>query len=159
MITPAVYAGSFDPVTNGHIDIALRARDIFGVVILLVIPNASKQPLLTQEERVSLIAEALKGESGVRVEKAEGLLVDYLRRNNLHILIRGLRGVSDLDHEMMNAYYNKTFFPQVETIFLSCRPEYTFLSSSAIREALQYGADVSGLVPGCVLRALEAKKR
>ena len=154
-IIPAVYAGSFDPVTNGHIDIALRARDIFGEVILLVIPNASKQPLFTQEERVNLIAEALKGESGVRVEKAEGLLVDYLRKNNLHILIRGLRGASDLDHE-----YNKMFFSQAETVFLPCRSDLSFLSSSAVRAAaLKYGADVSGMVPSCVLSALEAKKK
>ena len=92
------------------------------------------------------------------MEKADGLLVDYLKKNNLHILVRGLRGSADLEPELTNAYYNKQFYPKVETVFMPTRPEYAFLSSSAVREAAGYGADVSGLVPVCVAKALQKIK-
>lgn len=159
MLTPAVYAGSFDPVTNGHIDIIRRARNVFGAVIVLVMPNACKRPLFTAQERVELLGQALQGEENVRVEAAEGLLADYLKKNGLNVLVRGLRGEGDLEHELINAYYNKQFYAPAETVFLPGRPEYAFLSSSSVREAFSYGADVSGLVPPCVAEALRRKKR
>ena len=159
MLTPAVYAGSFDPVTNGHIDIIRRARNVFGAVIVLVMPNACKRPLFTAQERVELLGQVLQGEENVRVEAAEGLLADYLKKNGLNVLVRGLRGEGDLERELINAYYNKQFYAPAETVFLPGRPEYAFLSSSSVREAFSYGADVSGLVPPCVAEALRRKKR
>ena len=159
MLTPAVYAGSFDPVTNGHMDIIRRARDVFGAVIVLVMPNACKRPLFTAQERVELLRQALQGEENVRVESAEGLLTDYLKKNGLKVLVRGLRGGGDLEHELANAFYNKQFYASAETVFLPGRPEYAFLSSSAVREAFSYGADVSALVPPGVAKALQRKKR
>lgn len=154
---PAVYAGSFDPVTNGHMDVARRARDVFGSVVVLLIGNGCKRPLFDEAERLALLQEAFKGERGIRVEHAQGLLTDYLKANSLRVLVRGLRGAPDLEHELLNAHYNKLFYSQAETVFLPARAEYGFLSSSAVREAVRYGADVSPLVPACVARALKAK--
>lgn len=154
----AVYAGSFDPVTNGHVNVARRAREVFGQVVVLLIQNGRKKPLFSQEERLELLRQTFAGEDGIRVEKAEGLLVDYMQKHNLHILVRGLRGPADLEPELANAYYNKQFYPKVETVFLPTRAEYAFLSSSAVREAAGYGADVSSLVPVCVAKALQKIK-
>lgn len=159
MNRPAVYAGSFDPVTNGHLDIIRRARAIFGEVIVLVMPNANKQPMFRETERVALLREALRAEEGVRIEKAHGLLTDYLKKNDLRVLVRGLRGSADIEAEFVNAHYNKMFYPRVETVFLPCRPEYAFLSSSAVREAFSYGADIGEMVPPCVKTALKKKKK
>ncbi len=156
---PVVYAGSFDPVTLGHLDIARRARDVFGQVIVLLMPNVNKRPLFTQQERLELLREALQGESGITVDRADGLLTDYLKKHRLSVLVRGVRGAADVDHEFLNAHYNKLFLPPVETVFFPCRAEYAFLSSSAVREAFSYGADVSALVPPCVVQALAHKAK
>ncbi len=154
---PVVYAGSFDPVTYGHMDIARRARDVFGSVIVLLIANGTKRPLLDENERFLLLQQAFKDEPGIRVERAGGLLADYLKTHGLRVLVRGVRGPADVAHEMLNAHYNKKFYPRTETVFLPCRAEYTFLSSSAVREAVGYGADISDLVPPCVAEALTKK--
>ncbi len=156
---PVVYAGSFDPVTNGHADIARRARDVFGSVIVLLIANANKHPLFSEDERFLLLQQTFKDEPGIRVERAGGLLTDFLKKHGLRVLVRGVRGPSDVAHEMLNAHYNKKFYPLVETVFLPGRAEYAFLSSSAVREAVGYGADVSDLVPPCVAQALAQKTR
>ncbi len=152
-----VFAGSFDPVTLGHVDIVRRARDVFGAVRVLLIANSNKRPIFTEEERLSLLKETFKDEPHVQVECAEGLLTDYLKKNNLRVVVRGLRGMGDVEHEMTNAHYNKLFYPEMETLWFSPRPEYSFLSSSAVREAAGYGGDVSSLVPACVARALKEK--
>ena len=123
----------------------------------LVIPNGNKQPLFSPAERVVLLKETFKDEPLIRVEQAEGLLADYLKKNNLHILVRGVRGAADMEHELTNAYYNKLFCPGAETVFFPARPEYAFLSSSAVREAAGYGGDISSLVPPCVASALKDK--
>lgn len=157
MTIAAVYAGTFDPVTLGHADIARRAARAFGALVVLVIPNGNKQPLFSPAERVALLKETFKDEPLIRVEQAEGLLADYLKKNNLHILVRGVRGAADMEHELTNAYYNKLFCPGAETVFLPTRPEYAFLSSSAVREAAGYGGDISSLVPECVASALKDK--
>lgn len=154
----AVYAGSFDPVTNGHVNVARRAREVFGQVVVLLIQNGRKKPLFSQEERLELLRQTFAGEDGIQVEKAEGLLVDYLKKHHLRVLVRGLRGAADLAPELTNAYYNNQFYPEAETVFLPARPEYAFLSSSAVREAAGYGADVSSLVPACVAKALQKIK-
>ena len=151
---PAVYAGSFDPVTNGHVDIARRARDLFGSVIILLIANGNKHPLLSEDERFSLLQQTFKDEPGIRVERAGGLVTDYLKKHGLRVLVRGVRGPEDVAHERLNAHYNKKFYPLAETVFLPCRAEYAFLSSSAVREAAGYGADISDLVPPPVAQAL-----
>ena len=144
---PAVYAGSFDPVTNGHVDIARRARDLFGSVIILLIANGNKHPLLSEDERLLLLQQTFKDEPGIRVERAGGLVTDYLKKHGLRVLVRGVRGPEDV-------HYNKKFYPLAETVFLPCRAEYAFLSSSAVREAAGYGADISDLVPPPVAQAL-----
>ncbi len=157
-IQKAIYTGSFDPITNGHLDIIRRARDIFGTLTVLLIPNGGKNPLFTLEERRALVAEVLADEPGVSVEMASGgLLADYLKEHGFTVIVRGLRGVEDVGHEFTNAYYNRAFCPEAETIFLPPRPEWTYVSSSAVREAARYGADVSRWVAPCVARALAGK--
>lgn len=156
----AVYPGTFDPVTKGHLDIALRARDIFGSVVVLLIPNGNKKTLFTQAERFALLQEAFRGEPGIRVEQADGgLLSDYLKKNHLRLVVRGLRGASDVEYEFINAHYNKLFNPEIETVFLPGKPENAFLSSSAVREAFLYGADIISLVPPCVAEAINKKRK
>lgn len=156
----AIYTGSFDPVTNGHLDIIRRARDVFGALTVLVIPNGAKEPLFSPDERRGLLEEALAGEPGITVCAAEGgLLADYLRAHGYTVIVRGLRDGRDVPHEFTNAYYNRAFFPQAETVFLPARPEWMHVSSSAVREAVRYGADVSRWVPPCAVRALEQKLR
>lgn len=154
----AIYTGSFDPITNGHLDIIRRARDVFGTLTVLVIPNGAKKPLFSLEERRALAAEALALEPGVTVAAARGgLLADYLKQNGFSVIVRGLRGTQDVEHEFTNAYYNHAFCPEAETLFFPARAEWTHISSSAVREAARYGADVSRWVPGCVARALAEK--
>lgn len=156
----AIYTGSFDPVTNGHLDIIRRARDVFGTLTVLVIPNGAKNPLFSLEERRALAAEALAGEAGISVEAAQGgLLADYLKEHGFNVIVRGLRGAQDVEHEFTNAYYNHAFYPEAETVFFPARTEWTYVSSSSVREAARYGADVSGWVPPCVARALAGKCR
>ncbi len=154
----AIYTGSFDPITNGHLDIIRRARDIFGALTVLIIPNGVKEPLFSLEERRLLAEEALSAEPGISVCVASGgLLADYLKEYGFNVIVRGLRGAQDISHEFTNAYYNHAFCPSAETVFLPARPEWEYVSSSAVREAVRYGADVCRWVPPCVARALAAK--
>ena len=152
---PVVFSGSFDPVTNGHIDLIKRARAVFGAVVVVVFYNAQKKGMFTREERVALLKEALAGEENISVDSAEGLLADYMRAHGYTTVVRGLRSAHDWNHERTNAYYNKKFNPAVETIFLPAHEKYQFISSSAVKEAAQYGADVADLVPPCVWDALK----
>ena len=152
---PVVFSGSFDPVTNGHIDLIKRARAIFGAVVVVVFDNATKKGMFTPQERVALLKEALDGEENVQVDYATGLLADYMRRHHYTTVVRGLRSAHDWSHERTNAYYNKKFNSAVETVFLPADEKYQYVSSSAIKEAVKYGADVSDIVPLCVWRALK----
>ena len=154
---PVVFAGSFDPVTNGHLDIIKRARAIFGEVVVVVAENKEKHPLFTMQERVCLLKEVLKKEKNISVDYTKGLLVNYLKKKGLKTLVRGIRGGQDVAAEMTNARYNKHFYPQAETIFLPCSPEVSFISSSAVKQAFLYGADISALVPKQVVEALKQK--
>jgi len=158
MNKPAVFAGSFDPVTNGHKDLILRTRDIFGSVIVLLIPNAQKKTLFSVEERLSLLNQLFAQEQGIRIDCAEGLLADYLRKNDLTVLVRGLRNADDFSYEMGLQAYNKLFYPPAQTVFLPSRREDLYISSSSVKEAFFYGGDVSSLVPPCVVEALTRKK-
>ena len=153
---PVVFSGSFDPVTNGHIDLIKRARQIFGAVRVVVFHNAAKQPRFSVEERVSFLQTALQGEENITVDSFNGLLTDYMKQNGLTTVLRGLRSAHDWNHERTNAYFNKQFYPELETIFLPADEKHLFISSSAVKEAAKHGADISGFVPACVAKALQA---
>ena len=147
---PVVFSGSFDPVTNGHLDLIKRARAIFGAVVVVVFHNKSKQALFSVQERVAFLKEALKGEENIAVDSAQGLLVDYMKQHGYTTVVRGLRSAHDWNHERTNAYFNKVFDPQLETVFLPASETHQFISSSAIKEAVAHGADISPWVPPCV---------
>ena len=153
----AVYAGSFDPVTHGHLDIITRAARLFGGLTVLVMKNETKTPLFSAQERVDFLMRAVKDIPGVTVETAEGLLADYARKNNVQILVRGLRGTADIEPEFAAAYFNKKFYPGAETIFLPTQENLQYISSSCVKEAVKAGADVSGFVLPFVAKALQEK--
>ncbi len=148
-----VCPGSFDPVTNGHLDIITRAALIHDEVIVAVFPNLSKNALFTVDERLELLREVTGKITNVRVQKFDGLIVDFCRANDISAIVKGLRAVSDFDYEMQMAQmnYNQA---GVETLFMTTNPLYAFLSSSLVKDFAKYEGDVSGLVPGLVLDAL-----
>ena len=154
----AIYPGSFDPVTNGHLDVIERAAKLFDEVIVAVAVNSQKQPQFTTEERLELLREttAAHGEK-VRLVRLEGLLVDYARSVGAGAIIRGLRAVSDFEFEFQMALMNRKLEAEVETIFLMPKEEYTYLSSRIIKEIARLGGDVSSFVPLCVSKALQGK--
>ncbi|MDA5107818.1 pantetheine-phosphate adenylyltransferase [Brevibacillus thermoruber] len=156
-MTIAVCPGSFDPVTNGHLDIISRGAKIFDKVIVAVLINAKKQSLFSVEERIELLREATAGLANVEVESFNGLLIDYVRQRQARAVIRGLRAVSDFEYEMQMASINKKLDDHVETLFMMTSHRYSFLSSSIVKELARYGADVSDLVPPVVERALRVK--
>ncbi|MQA93775.1 MAG: pantetheine-phosphate adenylyltransferase [Streptosporangiales bacterium] len=141
-----VCPGSFDPVTNGHLDIISRASRQYDEVVTAVLINVSKKSLFTVDERVEMLTEVTKDYGNVRVEKFHGLLVDFCRDNDIPAIVRGLRAVSDFDYELQIAQMNYRL-SGVETLFMATNPQYSFLSSSLVKEVAQYGGDVSSLVP------------
>lgn len=153
----AIYPGSFDPITNGHLDVAQRATAMFDRVIVAVAENAEKHPLFTSDERAALVRSALRGVRRVVVDQFDGLLVDYARRKKAVAIVRGLRAVSDFEYELQLALMNRKLAPQVETIFLAPKDEYTFVSSRLVKEVARLGGDVSLFVPREVQRALRRK--
>ena len=154
----AIYPGSFDPVTNGHLDVIERAAKLFDEVIVAVAINSQKQPQFTTEERLALLQEttAKHGER-VRLVRLEGLLVDYAKSMGAGAIIRGLRAVSDFEFEFQMALMNRKLEANVETIFLMPKEEYTYLSSRIIKEIARLGGDVTSFVPQCVSKALRGK--
>ena len=153
----AVYPGSFDPVTNGHLDIITRGLAVFDEVIIAILVNPQKHPLFTVEERVALIREAYKGEARVRVDTFSGLLVDYAERVGASVIVRGLRAVSDFEFEFQLALMNRKLNERIETIFMMPKDTYTFLSSRIVKEIARLGGDVSAFVPVHVRRELHRK--
>ncbi len=153
----ALYAGSFDPVTNGHLDIIRRAAKTFGALTVLVMKNEAKTPLLSIEKRVNLLKQVTADIPGVTVETAGGFTADYARENGASVLVRGLRGAEDIEPEMQMARFNKARNPQAETVFFPAREELRAISSSAVKEAARKGADISSLVPPCVVDVLKEK--
>jgi pantetheine-phosphate adenylyltransferase len=151
-----VCPGSFDPVTNGHLDIISRAAQLFDEVVVAVLRNPNKTSLFTAAERVELIAAATKELDNVRVDRFEGLIVDFCRDNDISAIVKGLRAVSDFDYEMQMAQMNYSQ-AGVETLFMTTNPLYAFLSSSLVKEFARYGGDVSGLVPPTVLDQLSRR--
>lgn len=150
----AVYPGSFDPVTNGHLDVIRRAAGIFDKVIVGVGRNVGKAPLFTAEERVSLIKVAVSELQNVEVESFDGMLVAFAKQHGASVLVKGLRAISDFEYEFQMALANRHLDPTVETMFLMTSAEYQFLSSSIVKEMVRVGGDCSPLVPSVVLDAL-----
>ncbi len=153
----AVYPGSFDPVTLGHLDIVKRASGLFDKLIVAVSDNPSKRHAFPAEERRRLIRENLKGLSGVTVDGFSGLLVDFMRARRARVVIRGLRAVSDLEYEFQLASTNRTLYPELETVFMMPDERFTYLSSSMVREVAGLRGDVSRMVPANVSRALRRR--
>lgn len=159
MCQPAIYPGTFDPVTYGHLDIIKRAQDIFSEVIVAVARNSHKKPLFSIEERVDMLKEATKGMKGVTIVDFDGLVVDYARKKKVHVLVRGLRMISDFEYEFQMVLTNMKLAPDIETIFLMPQESYSYLSSRLLKEAASLGADLSHFVPGLVEKALKDKLR
>ncbi len=153
----AVYPGSFDPVTNGHVDILERTSRIFDKIIVAVVHNVYKQPLFTLEERVNLIKENTKHLDNIEVESFCGLLADYLKDKKVNIIIRGLRSFTDYEYESTMSMINKKLLPEADTVFIVADSNYTCISSSGVKEAALLGGDVSSMVPGLVTAALQEK--
>ena len=153
----AIYPGSFDPVTNGHLDVIGRARKLFDEIVVAVAHNDEKQPLFSLEERLGLLNEALNKIDNVQVAQFDGLLVEFAIAQKAHAVIRGLRAVSDFEFEFQMALMNRKLADGVETIFLMPKEEYTYLSSRLVKEIARLGGDVSGFVPRPVAEALARK--
>jgi len=155
----AIYPGSFDPFHLGHLDIVRRALTIFPRVVVAVLENTDKTPLLSAENRVELIRATLRGMAGVEVTSFSGLLVDFMRQTQARVILRGMRAVSDFDYEFQIALMNRRLWALAETVFLTPNEEFTYLSGRIVREIWHLGGDVSGLVPEPVRQALEALRR
>jgi pantetheine-phosphate adenylyltransferase len=155
-VARVVCPGSFDPVTNGHLDVINRAAGLHDEVIVAVLINITKKSLFTVDERVELLREVTKGYGNVRIERFHGLLVDFCAANGVNAIVKGLRAVSDFEYEMQMAQMNYRL-AKVETLFMTTNPLYSFLSSSLVKEIAKYGGDVSGLVPEQVLGPLRAR--
>ena len=153
----AIYPGSFDPVTYGHLDIIKRALKIFDKVIVAVAHNAEKEPLFDVKERVSMLKRSLKGIKRVEVDDFRGLIVDYVRRKKSTVVIRGLRMISDFEYEFQMALTNRKLCKEVETIFMMPSESYSYLSSKLIKEAASLGADLKYFVPSFIEKGLKEK--
>ena len=153
----AIYPGSFDPVTNGHLDVIERARKLFDEVIVAVAHNDEKQALFSLKERLELLGESAGKIDNVRIAKFKGLLVDFAKAQKAGAVIRGLRAVSDFEFEFQMALMNRKLDAAVETIFLMPKEEYTYLSSRIVKEIAHLGGDISSFVPTCVAKALNGK--
>ena len=153
----AVYPGSFDPLTNGHVDIIERGMRLFDKIIVALLVNVEKAPLFTMQERVDILREVFKGQAHVEVDTFDGLLVDYVARRNANVIVRGLRAVSDFETEFQMALMNRRLSPHVETVFMMPAEKYTYISSRLIKEVFSLGGQVNGLVPEIVETRLKEK--
>jgi pantetheine-phosphate adenylyltransferase len=155
----AVCPGTFDPITNGHLDIIRRAGRLFDRVVVAILNNAEKSPLFPVDEREALVREALRDLPGVSVDSFDGLLVDYARSQGAVAIVRGLRAISDFEYELQMAMMNRRLDEVMETVFLMPSEAYSFLSSRLVREVVMLGGKVEGLVPPVVARALDTRLR
>ena len=153
----ALYPGSFDPLTNGHLDILFRSRRLADRVIVAILQNDSKETLFSVEERLEMIREIVGADAGVSVRSFSGLLVDFAAQSGATLLVRGLRAISDYEYELQMALMNRRLAPAIETVFLMAKEEYSYVSSRLVKEVASLGADVSGLVPGPVRHRLEER--
>ena len=159
MSTLAVYPGSFDPLTNGHVDIISRGARLFDRIIVAILVNAKKSPLFTMDERVDITRSVFKTHSNVEVDTFDGLLVDYVERRNAQVIVRGLRAVSDFEFEFQMALMNRRLRPAIETVFMMPAEQYTYISSRLIKEVFTLGGEITGLVPPVVEARLRAKQK
>jgi pantetheine-phosphate adenylyltransferase len=158
----AIYPGSFDPLTNGHVDIIERGARIFDSIVVAILANVEKTPLFSENERIAIIRDVFKNNPHVQVETFNGLLVDYAQRKNAHVIVRGLRAVSDFEYEFQMALMNRHLAPGLETVFMMPAEQYTYISSRLIKEVFTLGGEITGLVPPIVedkLRAKQAAKK
>ena len=157
--TLAVFPGSFDPLTNGHVDIIERGTHLFEKIIVAILVNAEKSPLFSMEERVEIVRETFRGRPNIEVDTFDGLLVDYVERRKAHVIVRGLRALSDFETEFQMALMNRRLSPNVETVFMMPAEQYTYISSRLIKEVFSLGGQVRGLVPEIVVTRLQEKQR
>ena len=148
----AVYPGSFDPITEGHLDIIKRASKVFDEVIVSVLVNPDKKGLFSIEERVKLIEKVTEDIDNVKAESFEGLLVDYMKEKDAKVIIKGLRVVSDFEYELQMAHMNKKLDPSIETVFMMTNAKYSYLSSSSIKQVVMFGGCIEGLVPNKIIK-------
>lgn len=157
-MSTAVFPGSFDPVTKGHMDLIYRASKMFDILVIGVLINSSKQPLLTLEERVKLLGEVTDKMPNVRVEVFEGLLADFVDKCDADVIVRGLRTANDFEYELPLAQANYKLNGRADTVFLATSPQYSYVSSSAVKELMRYNADISDFVPVEALKYLNRDK-
>jgi pantetheine-phosphate adenylyltransferase len=155
-VRTALCPGSFDPPTQGHVDVIQRALQIFDRVVLAVVRNPSKQPLFSAEERVAMLEELFSDIPEVEVESFDGLLVDFARAKGVEVIVKGLRALTDFDYELQMAQMNRQL-SGIDTVFVATNPEYGYLSSSLVKEVARFGSPVEGLVPPLVAKALEER--
>lgn len=152
-----VYPGSFDPCTNGHLDIIERSSRLFDKVVVAVLVNSAKHPLFSVEERITLLRTAVKDLPNVEIRSFSGLLIDFMKEIHADMIIKGIRAVSDFEYEFQMALTNKELLPDIETLFLHTSKEFMFLSSSIVKEIARYGGKLEGLVPASIIPAIRAK--
>ena len=157
MSTLAVYPGSFDPLTNGHVDIIMRGARLFDRIVIAILVNAEKAPLFSMDERVDIVRTVFKGVPNVEVDTFQGLLVDYVERRNAQVIVRGLRAVSDFEFEFQMALMNRRLNGKIETVFMMPAEQYSYISSRLIKEVFSLGGRVHGLVPDMVEQRLREK--
>jgi pantetheine-phosphate adenylyltransferase len=155
----AVYPGSFDPLTNGHVDIIERGTRLFDKIIVAILVNVEKSPLFSMQERVEIVREVFKGRPNVEVDTFDGLLVDYVAKRKADVIVRGLRALSDFETEFQMALMNRRLRPDIETVFMMPAEQYTYISSRLIKEVFSLGGQVRGLVPEIVESRLKDKQR
>jgi pantetheine-phosphate adenylyltransferase len=153
----ALYPGSFDPVTNGHLDVLFRARRLADKVIVAILENDEKRPLFSLEERMEMIREIVGDEPSVSIRSFSGLLVDFAAQTGATLLVRGLRAISDYEYELQMALMNRRLAPSVETVFLMANEEYSYVSSRLVKEVARLGGDLTGVVPESVRRRLASR--
>ncbi len=153
----AVYPGSFDPVTNGHLDIIKRSAKLFDKVIVAVLNNTSKNPIFTTRERVDMLREVTESLGNVEVDSFEGLLIDYMVENDIKLIVKGLRAISDFEAEFQMALMNRKLSSDVETVFMMTHSEYSYLSSSLVKEVFRFGGNITDFVPPEVVIRLNDK--
>jgi pantetheine-phosphate adenylyltransferase len=157
MDVKALFPGTFDPPTNGHVDLIQRGSKLFGHLVVAVLNNPGKNPLFTVEERVEMLQESTSSLANVSIAKFDGLMVDFARQQGASAVLRGIRAISDYEYEFQMALMNRRLAPEIETVFLQPAGRYSFVSSRMLKEVFRFGGDVSGLVPPNVLRRMRGR--